>query len=166
MYPSPCLSSNNNQTKECWYNWVLTGGKLPAPVTDWQSVTRWIKYKDQLLSIFQHSLEEIVHICPVIRHERTWTLFYSSWIFSYILFVSQRRKVLIDSAPVSLCKVSKDNSISRLIVLYLFCVIISLNHSIIQSATKLVGGGEEGRIIEWKSLSSAEIIERLLELCV
>ena len=103
MYPSPCLSSNNNQTKECWYNWVLTGGKLPAPVTDWQSVTRWIKYKDQLLSIFQHSLEEIVHICPVIRHERTGTLFYSSWIFSYILFVSQRaerRQVLIDSSRV------------------------------------------------------------------
>ena len=152
---------------EYLYNSVLTGGNLPASATDWQSVTRWIKYKDQLLSIFQHSLEEIVHICPVIRHERTGTLFYSSWIFSYILFVSQARKVPIASpvpTPVSLCKVSRDNSIIQLIVLYLFRVIISFYHCISHETETETEGG--GRIIEWKSLSSSEIIERLLELCV
>ena len=108
-----------------------------------QSVRRGqgMKYKDQLLSTFQHSLEEIVHICPVIRHERTGTLFYSSWIFSYILFVSQERKVPIASpvlTPVSLCKVSRDNSIIQLIVLYLFRVIISFYHCISQETE----GGE------------------------
>ena len=36
-----------------------------------------IKYKDQLLSILKHSPEKIVHIRPVIKHERARTLFYS-----------------------------------------------------------------------------------------
>ena len=70
------------------------------------------------------------------------------------MFVSQEeeeeeRKVLIASPvlSVSLCKVSKDNSVSSLIVLYLFSVIISANHSSIESGGG-EGRGEEGRIIE------------------
>ena len=115
--PSLRLSPNNKQTKD-WLRSksVLTCGNLPASLTDWRTVTGWIKYcKDQLFSIFQHSREEIVHICPVIRHERARTLFYSCWIF----FVLRERKVAIDWGCNSLCKVSWDNSIIALIGLYL-----------------------------------------------
>ena len=55
---------------------ALTHGCIPGQGGEARRICDKIQ-RDQLLSILKHSPEKIVHICPVIKHERARTLFYS-----------------------------------------------------------------------------------------